>query len=423
MKIKIDTDELVKRQVISQETADGIIQYYDSSKNISSSKYALSIVAAVFVISGIAILIADSWRSVGLNAHIFFSILPIIGASALSYFVDCKLSDKKVFTESVTILQCVAIFLTFFMMLSTFNLKVNEPITILVSVLACFPFVIYFKATIAATVITIVAAFTMVIDGAERNNSASCIFTYLILAIDIFYLYKTYFKDKEQLMLNIRLFISPFVLTAFFFHLCCMFSNHVLMPNLLIPLIVSCYGFTFVVWNKAKQWLETRVNWIELGSFVLSFIVLTLGVSTHFYDSKIQGGFAIIPSVLPLILLWIFQYKKSIKIQIDQYFCLVYAKLVASTAPILIESTSNLYAILLLIFLAYHTYRWTKSNNVLFFNIGMLCWIIAIANIADLRDFNPSVVAVWIIFWGIILLAINYYLIKKRKSHGIEGDK
>ena len=420
MKIKIDTDELVKKQVISQEIADGIIQYYDSSKNSSDSKYALSIVATVFLISGIAILIADSWISVGLNTHIFFSILPIVGASTLSYFVDRKLSDRKFFTESVTILQCVAVFLTYLMLISTFNLKVDTRITILLSVLSCFPFVIYFKTTITASILTVLTALTLLIDGFARYNSASCIFSCLILVIDMFYLYKTYFKEKEQLMLNIRLFISPFVLTAVFYHICSIFSNDVEMPDLLLPLIASCYGFTFVVWNKAKQRFESGLKWMELGSFVLSFIVLISGVTIYFSDKNVQGGVAIIPYVLPLILLWIMQYKKGIKIKIDQYFCLVHAVLVAAVAPLLIEQTSNLYAILLLIFLAYHTYRWIKDNNVLFFNIGMIGWMIAITYIANLRDINPSIVAVTIILWGIIILALNYYLTQKRKTHEIE---
>ena len=117
MKIKIDTDELVKKEVISQQTADEIIQYYDSSKNTSTGKYALSVVAAIiFVMTGVAILIADSWDDVGTNARILFSLLPIIVGSLACYAVETKLSGKKDFTESIAILQGAAIFTTFSML-------------------------------------------------------------------------------------------------------------------------------------------------------------------------------------------------------------------------------------------------------------------------------------------------------------------
>ncbi|MBO7627100.1 MAG: DUF2157 domain-containing protein, partial [Paludibacteraceae bacterium] len=136
MKIKIDTDELVKKEVISQQTADEIIQYYDSSKNTSTGKYALSVVAAIFVMTGVAILIADSWNDVGTNARILFSLLPIIVGSLACYAVETKLSGKKVFTESVAILQGAAIFTTFSMLIyDVFNLELNKLVFVIFATL------------------------------------------------------------------------------------------------------------------------------------------------------------------------------------------------------------------------------------------------------------------------------------------------
>ncbi|MBO7441485.1 MAG: DUF2157 domain-containing protein, partial [Paludibacteraceae bacterium] len=157
MKIKIDTDELVKKEVISQQTADEIIQYYDSSKNTSTGKYALSVVAAIFVMTGVAILIADSWNDVGTNARICFSLFPIIVGSLACYAVETKLSGKKVFTESVAILQGAAIFTTFSMLIyDVFNLELNKLVFVIFATLVCFPFVIFFKATIAATLLIVI---------------------------------------------------------------------------------------------------------------------------------------------------------------------------------------------------------------------------------------------------------------------------
>ena len=417
MKIKIDTDELVKKEVISQQTADEIIQYYDSSKNTSTGKYALSVVAAIFVMTGVAILIADSWDDVGTNARILFSLLPIIVGSLACYAVETKLSGKKVFTESVAILQGIAILTTFSMLCEgAFDLEIRKAVFFISVIILCFPFAIYFKATIAATVLTSFATIFLAVDSADHQD-VNWFLCCLTLAMDVFFLYNTYFKAKERFLLNIRLLISPFIITAFIYHFKCIFSDHNnFLVYSILTIISSGYAFSFLPWNKAKQLLETDAKWLELGAFLLSFIILTLGVSNyHHYGT--EGSEIIIPFALPLILLWIFQKRNGIKIEFRQYFCLLAAITVAITTPLLEEHTSIIYVVLLLILLAYHTYQWRKDYNIIFFNIAMFGWIIAIYNISSVNDLGHAGVAISIFTCGIIMLALNYYLIKKKMDH------
>ncbi|MBP5525086.1 MAG: DUF2157 domain-containing protein [Paludibacteraceae bacterium] len=417
MKIKIDTDELVKKEVISQQTADEIIQYYDSSKNTSTGKYALSVVAAIFVMTGVAILIADSWDDVGTNARILFSLLPIIVGSLACYAVETKLSGKKVFTESVAILQGIAILTTFSMLCGgAFDLEIRKAVFFISVIILCFPFAIYFKATIAATVLTSFAAIFLAVDSADHQD-VNWFLCCLTLAMDVFFLYNTYFKAKERFLLNIRLLISPFIITAFIYHFKCIFSDHNnFLVYSILTIISSGYAFSFLPWNKAKQLLETDAKWLELGAFLLSFIILTFGVSNyHHYGT--EGSEIIIPFALPLILLWIFQKRNGIKIEFRQYFCLLAAITVTITTPLLEEHTSIIYVVLLLILLAYHTYQWRKDYNIIFFNIAMFGWIIAIYNISSVNDLGHAGVAISIFTCGIIMLALNYYLIKKKMDH------
>ena len=422
MKIKIDTDELVKQQVISQQTADEIVNYYDSSKNTSTSKYALSIVAAIFVMTGVAILICDSWNDVGTNARILFSLLPIIVGSIACYAVETKLSDKKVFTESVAILQSVAIFTTFYLLkYGTFKLELDAPVFFIFAILVCYPIVIFFKATIAATILIVIASITLLFD----YNSQNVNFTLgcMVFMMDILFFYNTYLLAKERLCLNIRFFISAFVITAFSFHIKnIFFVENSALVYFILALIAPCYTFSFLTWNKEKQWLDTDAKWLELGSFLATFIALTIGVAkNHYYFTDTVGWVIIIPFAAPLLLLWLIQKKNSIKIEFRQYFSLLAAIIVAITTPLLEGHTSNIYVLLLIIHLAYHTYQWSKNYNVLFFNIAMVCWVIAIGNISDVNDLNQTVVAITIIIWGAILLALNYYLIKRKKNHELQN--
>ena len=422
MKIKIDTDELVNKQVISQQTADEIINYYDSSKNTSTSKYALSIVAAIFVMTGAAILIGDCWDDVGTNAHILFSLLPIIVGALACYAVETKLSDKKVFTEGVAILQGVAIFTTFYMLkYGTFKLELDAPVFFIFAILVCYPIVIFFKATIAATILIVIASITLLFD----YNSQNVNFTLgcMVFMMDILFFYNTYLLAKERLCLNIRFFISAFVITAFSFHIKnIFFVENSALVYFILALIAPCYTFSFLTWNKEKQWLETDAKWLELGSFLATFITLTIGVAKNHYSSTDTVGWAIIiPFAAPLLLLWFIQKKNSIKIEFRQYFPLLAAIVVAIATPIFEEHTTNIYALLLIIHLVFHTYLWRKTYNVIFFNIAMFCWIIAIYNISDINDLGRAGVAVSIFVCGAILLALNYYLIKKKKDHELQN--
>ena len=422
MKIKIDTDELVKKEVISQQTADEIIQYYDSSKNTSTGKYALSVVAAIFVMTGVAILIADFWNDVGTNARICFSLFPIIVGSVACYLVDAKLSDKKIFTESVAILQGIAILTTFSMLCEgAFDLEIRKAVFFISVIILCFPFAIYFKATIAATLLIVIASITLLLDCDQ--NVVNCGLSCLVFIMNALFFYNTYLIAKERLFLNVRLFISTFVIIAFFFHLeNIFFVENSSLVYFILALIAPCYTFSFLIWNKEKQWLETDAKWLELGSFLATFITLTVGVAMHNYHKTDTIGWAIIiPFAAPLLLLWFIQKKNSIKIEFRQYFSLLAAIVVAITTPILDDHTSNIYVVLLLAFLAYHTYQWRKNYNVLFFNIAMFCWIIAICNISDVNDLGRAGVAVSIFVCGIILLALNYYLIKKKKDHELQN--
>lgn len=422
MKIKIDTDELVKKEVISQQTADEIIQYYDSSKNTSTGKYALSVVAAIFVMTGVAILIADSWDDVGTNARILFSLLPIIVGSLACYAVETKLSGKKVFTESVAILQGAAIFTTFSMLkYDVFNLELNKLVFVIFATLVCFPFVIFFKATIAATLLIVIASITLLLDCDQ--NVVNCGLSCLVFIMNALFFYNTYLIAKERLCLNIRFFISAFVITAFSFHIKnIFFVENSALVYFILALIAPCYTFSFLIWNKEKQWLETDAKWLELGSFLATFITLTIGVAKNHYSFTDTVGWAIIiPFAAPLFLLWFIQKRNSIKIEFRQYFPLLAAIVVAIATPIFEGHTTNIYALLLIIHLAFHTYLWRKTYNVIFFNIAMFCWIIAIYNISDINDLGRAGVAVSIFVCGAILLALNYYLIKKKKDHELQN--
>ncbi len=412
MKIKIDTDELVKNQVISQETADEIIQFHQSSQKTAIGKYALGIVAALFVLTGLSIFVNDIWSSVGLNTKILFSLMPILGGSLTCYAMVTRFPSMKILTESVAILQCVAIFATFIMLVESFHLSVYETAFILVVIILCFPFVIYFRATVAATLLILTATIAILCNNMQEVNHH--LYVVLIGLMDGLFLYKTYFREKETSLLPVRLFLSSFVLIVFMIE----FSlNMKQSPFSILPLIASSYIFTFRTWNRAKKWLEADDNWLELGAFLLSFYILYYCCSHHYslYNHRTEA-LTVIPFALPLILIGILQFRNGIKMDFRQIHTLLAATIIALTPFMMGEDNNIVYILVMLLFLGYHTYLRIRHFNILFFSVVMICWMITSASLKHMDGFRPWVVAVTVLFLGTLLIGRQLLHHKKDKE-------
>ncbi len=423
MKLKIDTDDLVKKQVISPETADEIIQYYDSKQNTTIGKYALTIVASLFVLVGIGYLVNDFWPSVDLNTKIFFSLLPILGGSAACYGVATRFPSVKILTESVAVLQCIAIGLTVSMLIEAFHLPLNGIGIILFITILCFPFLIYFRAAIVAAILIIISAFSFLLNHNVYSEPKFYLLAMLIGAMDGLFLYKVYFKEKEQLILSVRCLIAPSILAMFMIYFGVGEKWNV-ESACILSLLASCYLLTFSSWNRTKKWLDIDDTWLELGAFILSFGTLIYCASNNYslYNNR-MGAWIIIPCSIPLILSWVLQYRNKIKLDIKQAHTFLAAIIIALTPFIVDDSNNIIYILLMLLFLGYHTYYRIRHFNIIFFSIIMVCWMNASLCINHLKGARPWMIAVSVLFLVALLIGRQLLSHKKTRKDEIQGDK
>lgn len=431
MKIKIDTDELVKKSVISQQTADEILHYYDQSKYNLNSRFALSIVASIFVLAGIAIFAYDYWPHMGIDIKILFSLVPILVGSAVSYWALSVSPDQRFLKEGAAILQCVAIFITLMMVKFIFHIDVSDRYVILFCVMVSFPFVIIFRGIIAATGLMAIAswAISAAIDH-HQIFTVSTFFVVMIMILDVIFWYLIYYKGKETFLLEIRLLSAPFVVTIFFIWFLSDLDKHSSVAVSMVAMVIASYTFIFNGWNRRYKWVEADAKWLHLAGFILIvFPILGMMVGNNNHGIYGNALLYLVP-FLPIPLLGYFQNREKFGMDLPQItsVSITIIFLILQSIRWKDGGTVSSFAILFFIcLLIVHTYWSIKEQYILVFNVVMVFWIIGglVLMVYDASNYETikPYIAVIVIAWGLLLFGLNYFIIRKKKSHELQENK
>ena len=101
--------ELIGEQVISQEVADRITDYYQQKKEQGQNKLFIlfAVLGALLVGLGIILLIAHNWDSLSVTVKLVLSFVPLVVAQTLCGFTLVKKPDNRIWSESsATFLFC-----------------------------------------------------------------------------------------------------------------------------------------------------------------------------------------------------------------------------------------------------------------------------------------------------------------------------
>lgn len=106
-----DLDELVEKNVISAESAEQIRIYYESKKENTPSRLptVLGILGALLLGSGLVLVIAHNWDSLGRLPRTIISFLPLIIGQALCIYAYFKKKNNKGWKESTSVFLFFAV--------------------------------------------------------------------------------------------------------------------------------------------------------------------------------------------------------------------------------------------------------------------------------------------------------------------------
>ena len=105
MSIIKDLSNLVEANIISQETADKISNYYQNRKGYSTNRLvvAFGILGAILVGLGIILIIAHNWDELSRVTKTFFAFFPLVVGQVLCGYVLLKKKDSTAWREGSTI--------------------------------------------------------------------------------------------------------------------------------------------------------------------------------------------------------------------------------------------------------------------------------------------------------------------------------
>ena len=427
MSIQKDIRELIDAGIITPETAQKIADYYQKKNSSASNRLfmAFGILGAILVSLGIILIIAHNWDALSRTTKTVFAFLPLVMTQLLYAYVLLKKSDSKTWVESATTLLFFAIGACIALISQIYHIPGNLNSFLLIWMLLALPLMYVMKSSMAPLLyivgITYYAAETSYFSFPSTTSYA---YWGLLLAVlpQYFSAIRSHpnsnFTSVENWLVPLSITIAlgtlgsgaGFLLYIAYFSLfglfCSIgnnrfFKDHKLINNpyrvfgtigtVILLFISSSKRFWEAVADQGadlENWMSYVIFWVGLGISLIAMIYLLQQQSNK--SIRELPIFAPVFIVF-LILFGIGQYTSSVWILIDVMI------LVVSMLTIISGS---------------------KKEHLGILNFGLAvitCWIIIRFLNTDLSFVIRGLLLVAI---GVGFFMANYWMLKKRKSHG-----
>ena len=200
MNILKDIPDLVKADVISQQTADKIRDYYSKKRKQSTNRLfnVFGLLGAVLVGLGIILIIAHNWDDLLRTTKTLLSFIPILVGQGLCGFVLFKKQSSVTWRESGTAFLFFAVGATISLISQIYNIPGNLSSFLLTWMLLCFPLIYVMKSSIASLLyITGITYYACETSYLTYPSSESYFYWILLLTIIPHY-YLLYKKKPES---------------------------------------------------------------------------------------------------------------------------------------------------------------------------------------------------------------------------------
>lgn len=422
----------VAKDVVSEETAAKIQNYYGEVEETNGLKMALAIfgtLGAILIGGGIILLFARNWDNFSLSLRTVLSLLPLILAQLLTGWVILTGKESHAWREGAAAFLFLMIGASISLIGQTYHIPGDTPQFILTWMLLSVP-VIYL---LEATVPTILYIFGIVVwAGVTRAEGGGYTFFYwLLLALVSGFLYKKFEyrrTSNSSMYLGLSLTLS----------LCISFGlvlEH-LLPGLWI-IVYSCY-FTILFLIGWIDWKQAESSWQKslllvglMGSLILSLVLSYKGIWEqvgwkYYSQGSYQNSLNAIQDYILVVLMLAgagYLFHKFFK-QKDTLGLIFSALPVMAILGYLLASyrgpgiSDLLFDAYLLVLGIFIVMRGLKIHSLGLTNGGMLILAILIV----LRFFDSGLgfleKGISFILVGLGFLLANYILVKRQKEGG-----
>lgn len=403
--IKRDIEELVKHDVIDEETARRINEYYALKKDHFNVTALFSILAAFFIGIGIISIISYNWDNLPVAVRSVLSLVPLGLASYGSYYVLRHKMASVSWRESIAIFQALAFAASFALICQTFQIQSGSDAFIYACLLTAVPFMFIFRSA-GLSLIIIAATCCEVMTGIDY------LWWSMLLISNAVFVYLYYVKEKEALLFKLRVALLPITILAVVYGYTMELRNPVPMFCVLASVY---YSLHMLIEQRMRR---SRGMLLALFSYVMLFGVLLVCSIDHALDLQYWWKSIIPVAVISVAQIsWIvfrLMSKQAVKWQEWVGFVALGGIMTDSSVVVLI---------LTLLIAGYAIYDSVCSYDVIELNVGILAlfiWALIVLKSYDLPFFDNGII---FILLGVVLIIMNRYMNKRHKTNKGIGNE
>lgn len=207
-----DIAELVKADVISQETADKIRDYYRKQGGQSTNRLFIvfGILGAILVGLGIILIIAHNWDELSRTIKILLAFLPLLVGQVLCGFVLLKKQDSVAWKESGTSFLFFSVGASISLVSQIYHIPGNLSSFLLTWMLLCLPLIYVMRSSIASLLYLIGITYYACEASYWTYPFSESYFYWILLLSIIPHYYLLYKKKPESNFMIFHNWLIPF---------------------------------------------------------------------------------------------------------------------------------------------------------------------------------------------------------------------
>ena len=275
--------ELVRDQVISEDTAQKITAYYNSKTNTSSSRLFIvfGILGALLVGMGIVLIIAHNWDTLPRIAKLVIGFVPLFLGQAVCGYLVLKESDSRSWREGCATFIFFAVAISISIVSQVYNIEGNFGQFLLLWMALAIP-IVYVLRSSMASLLFICGITWHAAEVGYFNSQGNYALWYWVLLIAILPFYYTEFFRKDNKS-NFFYFHSWLFALSVTVCLGVFVDNH---GELMMIGYLSLFS-AFVILSQLKGFATTRVlsnAYLVVGSLGLMSLLLALSFDWYWNE-------------------------------------------------------------------------------------------------------------------------------------------
>jgi len=195
MSIFKDIPDLIKANVITQETGDKILDYYKNKNGSSTNRLFIvfGILGSILVGLGIILIVAHNWDDLSRTTKTLFAFLPLIFGQILCGFVLIKKQDSIAWRESGAAFLFFAVGACISLVSQIYNIPGDLTTFMLNWMLLCLPLIYLMRSSIASLLYINGITYYATLSYWSSSSSDSYFYWLLLLGVlpHYYQLYKT----------------------------------------------------------------------------------------------------------------------------------------------------------------------------------------------------------------------------------------